>query len=348
MEEVRKATCQICGKKSFLVSSFLGVCGECIEERFSAALPWIVKAHERIRREFGISYRGESAHPACHLCVRHCGEGESFCGLLREGRRWAGTFARGLLEWYYDNLPTNCVASFVCPEREHRGYQNLAVFYGGCNFNCLFCQNWHHRYLVQRAQPLVSVEELERALHPRVACVCFFGGDPIPQLAHALAFSRRVKDRVRICFETNGAVHPRLLHEMFSLCVESGGILKFDLKAWSDKLHRALTGVSNELVLGNFAWAMEKAKEYSQVVVVASTLLVPGYVTVREVRNLAHFIVRRNPAIPYALLAFAPNFYLDNLPATSVSHAEEALHACEEAGLTSLSLGNRFLLSYSY
>jgi pyruvate formate lyase activating enzyme len=58
--------------------------------------------------------------------------------------------------------------------------------------------------------------------------------------------------------------------------------------------------------------------------VIASTLLVPGYLDADEVGRIARFIADINPAIPYVLLGFAPQFLFPDLPRTSVRHAEEA------------------------
>jgi pyruvate formate lyase activating enzyme len=82
--------------------------------------------------------------------------------------------------------------------------------------------------------------------------------------------------------------------------------------------------------------------------VVASTLLVPGYIDAREVKQLASFIASLNPNIPYSLLGFHPHFYMHDLPRTSVRHAEEAGRAAREAGLVNVHIGNRHLLSRDY
>ena len=81
---------------------------------------------------------------------------------------------------------------------------------------------------------------------------------------------------------------------------------------------------------------------------IASPLLVPGYVDAREVRRIAGFIAELNPAIPYALLGFHPHFFVPDLPRTSVRHAEAAEAAAREAGLTRVRVGNRHLLSRAY
>ena len=76
------------------------------------------------------------------------GEGErGYCGLctVEDGRlvRLAGSPERGLLHWYRDPLPTQCVANRVCGSGKTRGMHNLAVYYASCTLDCLFCQNWH-------------------------------------------------------------------------------------------------------------------------------------------------------------------------------------------------------------
>jgi pyruvate formate lyase activating enzyme len=77
---------------------------------------------------------------------------------------------------------------------------------------------------------------------------------------------------------------------------------------------------------------------------IASTLLVPGYVDEEEVSGIACFVASLNPEIPYRLLAFHPDFRLRGLPATSRSQAERACAAAAEAGLSRVSIGNLHLL----
>ncbi|MFC1944709.1 hypothetical protein ACFLX5_04395 [Chloroflexota bacterium] len=88
-------------------------------------------------------------------------DGRGYCGLRTNiGKRIEGASAtKDNVSWYYDALPTNCVADWVCPggtgagypqfsysQRAEIGYKNLAVFYQACSFDCLFCQNWHYRH----------------------------------------------------------------------------------------------------------------------------------------------------------------------------------------------------------
>ncbi|MGM0365951.1 MAG: hypothetical protein ACQEP5_05390 [Actinomycetota bacterium] len=51
--------------------------------------------------------------------------------------------------------------------------------------------------------------------------------------------------------------------------------------------------------------------------VIASTLLIPGYIDEEEIGKLSHFISLCNPDIPYKLLGFHPQLFLYALPPTS-------------------------------
>ena len=269
---------------------------------------------------------------------------------------------RGKLSYYYDPLPTNCVADWVCPggtgagypQFAHRsgpeyGYRNLAVFYIGCTFDCLYCQNWTFREDLDR-QIEVTPRELAGLASESTSCICYFGGDPTAQLHHALSTSRMALrnrgDRImRICWETNGSMDRRLLKEMIDLSWPSGGCIKFDLKAWNEDLHSALCGVGNKRTQENFAYLASRISERPYPPpLVASTLLVPGYIDEVEVREIARFIGSLDVKIPYTLLAFSPQFLMKDLPYTSRDLADRCLTVACEAGLKRVRIGNVHLL----
>jgi len=357
--------CTLCGAESPLIMEHLAICGECARTRYHQARPQVFAAHAETRRLFGLPEAPPRAAEgvSCPLCGRGCiiGPGErGYCGLrvnesLPEDqsgrmRHLAGTPARGVLHWYRDPLPTNCVADWVCAGHRRHGYHNLAVFYASCTLNCLYCQNWHFREVDPVDSDGLSARALADCANARTYCVCYFGGDPASQMPHALASAKYLAEcGVTICWETAGTQNPKLMDQAVRLSLETGGTIKFDLKAYDEGLHVALTGASNQRTLDNFGRAAARFVERPEpALVVASTLLVPGYVTPDEVGRIARFIANINPHIPYALLGFAPNFYVPDLPRTSVSHAEAAQAAARAAGLTNVRIGNRHLLSRDY
>lgn len=344
--------CTVCRRTSGQISGALGLCSRCILADAPQARARAAAVHARSRRQFGLPVEPPRAADARHCtnCANACGiaPGEvGYCGVrANEGQRLVGGDAdSAAVQWYDDPLPTNCVADWVCPasgpagypaftdnEGPEHGYYNLAVFYEACTFNCLFCQNWHFKGRA-RVGAGRSAWELAAAVTPRTRCICFFGGDPACQIEHAIAAARLAREQrrghiLRICWETNGSMSRAALVQMAELSLESGGCIKFDLKAWDDRLHRALCGVSNRRTLENFrflsGWASRRP---DPPLVIASTLLVPGYVDAAQVNGIARLIAELDPRIPYVLLAFHPAFEMGDLPVTPRRHAMECLAA---------------------
>jgi len=329
------------------------------------------RAHLAARSPFDLppEIPRDEAGVICNGCGNHCRipqGGRGYCGLRtnKNGRllQLAGTPRGAMVSWYHDPLPTNCVASWVCPAGSEvgypdfsytrgpeYGYTNLAVFYEACTFDCLFCQNWHYRESTPDKH-LRSAQELASAVDRRTACICYFGGDPAPQVAHALAASRLALRAnpgrpLRICWETNGSVSRSALRHMAELSLRSGGCIKIDLKALTPQLHRALCGTDNAQTIANVAWLAKLAQQRpSPPLLVVSTLLVPGYVEADEVRRIAHFLASLDPQTPYSLLAFYPQFFMSDLPVTSREQAFSCLRAAQAEGLQRVHLGNLHLL----
>jgi pyruvate formate lyase activating enzyme len=137
----------------------------------------------------------------------------------------------------------------------------------------------------------------------------------------------------------------RLLRRMIDLSWLSGGCIKFDLKAWNEDIHRVLCGVGNKRTRDNFAYAADRIPERPDPPpLIASTLLVPGYIDEKEVEMIARFIASLDATIPYALLAFSPQFFMTDLPATSRALAHRCLTVAREAGLERVRIGNVHLL----
>jgi pyruvate formate lyase activating enzyme len=362
--------CKLCLLTQPAVSEALGVCLRCIREKPEEALPIAMTAHKKSRVAFGLPQeppRDPGGIP-CKVCQNECRmlEGETgYCGLRKNerGRLVGISPEEGKLSWYFDALPTNCVGDWSCaggtgagypkyacrPGPEY-GHKNLAVFFHGCSFNCLYCQNWQFKKETLKPHTRFA-HELVFSVDEETSCICYFGGDPTPQLPFSIKASRTAleenKGRIlRTCWETNGSMHPRLLDRIIEIALISGGCVKFDLKAWDENLHIALTGVPNKRTLENFQRAGKRIEERPvPPLLIASTLLVPGYIDVTEIRRIAGFVSSVNPNIPYSLLAFHPCFSMSDLPLFSKQEALECLEAARGAGLKNVRLGNTHLLA---
>jgi pyruvate formate lyase activating enzyme len=140
-------------------------------------------------------------------------------------------------------------------------------------------------------------------------------------------------------------MNPKLLDQMMEIALNSGGCVKFDLKVWDENLHKALTGISNRRTLNNFKRAAEKISlRPIPPPLVASTLLVPGYIDAEEINKISKYIASLNPEIPYSLLAFHPQFFMSDMPLTPKILADDCLKSAKDAGLKRVRLGNVHLL----
>jgi pyruvate formate lyase activating enzyme len=261
-----------------------------------------------------------------------------------------------------DPLPTNCVADWICPggngcgypvyshsPGRETGFYNLAVFYGACTFDCLFCQNWHFKDMSSALQPKMTPESVEEMIDPSTSCVCFFGGDPTSFVQHSISVAEITRSREngikRMCWETNGSMSGRWARRVGEIALESGGIVKVDLKAFDDRLHVALTNSSNTQTLRNIEMLGSMADKRREVpLLVVSTPMIPGYIDSEEISKIAGFIAEIDPLTPYSLLAFHPSHLMSDLPVTTRKEADRCVKAAREAGLEEVHIGNEWLL----
>lgn len=341
--------CRECGKESIDISNIIGACKTCIIKK-----PYLIDNVESIRRKARRDFLLPETPPEdgvlCKFCINNCYilEGKrGYCGVREncKGRIKGGT-RTARLRWYYDPIPTNCVSAWVCEAtKKDRGKVNLAVFYEGCSFDCLFCQNWHFREEWKYTHT-TGVNELLKAVHHRVACICFFGGDPSPSIVHSILVGREaIKNEVKVCWETNGAFGPHFTSAIAGILLEGKGCIKFDIKAFSEPIQITLCGASNKNTFKNLKLIYEKTSSRKDPPpLVVSTLMVPGYVDEEEVYYIASSIKNIDPHIPYSLLAFYPAYLLKDLPPTSRAQAEKCYNSAISAGLKRVHIGNIHLL----
>lgn len=363
------AKCKICNTYSNLISNEIGICLNCIRQKPDEAIKISYDVHRKSRIFYGLPDipPKDTNGKKCNICFNECQISENqigYCGLRKNiNNKLTGVSSdEGKLSWYHDPLPTNCVADWVCaggtgagyPDYAYstgpeKGFYNLAVFFHACTINCLYCQNWHFKKETLK-EKTTNINKLIADITDKTSCICYFGGDPTPQLPFAiksakLSLEKKKGKILRICWETNGTMNKTLLNEMIELSLKSGGCIKFDLKAWDKNLHKVLTGSTNESILENFQIVSKRIKERPiPPLLIASTLLVPGYIDENEIRNISRFIASLNPDIPYCLLAFYPHFYMSDMPLTKRELAFQCLRIAKDEGLNNVRLGNLHLL----
>jgi len=301
-------TCRYCDKTGKTISDVIGFCVDCIRSHFDQVWPQIATVHARSRKAYGLPVEPPQ-DPEGISC-------DLCMNQCRIGEGQAGFC--GLRHVQGGRLKGG---------RPHEG--NLSFYHDPLPTNCMA------NFVCPGGTGCGS----PRYTHKKG-----------PEHGYANLARKKKRDQIlRICWETNGSVTVPYLNMMARVALESGGSIKVDLKAWDEGLHQALCGVTNKGTLANFralsAWA---ARRPEPPFLIASTLLVPGYVDEKEVDSIARFIGALNPDIPYSLLGFYPRFCLDDLPVTSRRHAARCEAVAREAGLKRVHIGNMHLLQNGY
>jgi len=125
----------------------------------------------------------------CKLCERKCGvnrlEGEvGFCG-VKEARISTYFF-------HYGEEP-EIIPSFT-------------IFFSGCNFNCVYCQNWDISQFPERGElvkPKVMARIIEGAYENGAKNVNWVGGEPTPNLLYILEVLKHVRVPIPIIWNSN-------------------------------------------------------------------------------------------------------------------------------------------------
>ena len=363
-------TCNFCGTTSKTVSGVLNICRECIYKKdWDLVKPHILDVHEKVRAlEELPSKPPKAAKEAiklnCNFCINECALSEndlSYCGLRNLEKNKSGelplpTKRKGYIHGYLDPIPTNCCNAWFC-DGDYHTYSYAAFLYG-CSFSCLFCQNSSHKHFSKKS--LVDANKLADNIYnnEKITCICFFGGTPEVQLPFSINLSNQIIEKIkakndprkfRVCWEWNGSGNRALIDKCMQLALNSGGNIKFDLKAFNEKLNYALCGISNNRTLDNFRYLAENyfgSRGKGMYEMSACTLLVPGYVNHEEVELIARFISQINEEIPYSLLVFHPDYQMNDLPITSKKQANKCFETAKKY-LKHVNLGNKFLLGFS-
>ena len=365
--------CSICQEKKD-VAEVLPVCASCLRSVPDECREIVQNAHKWRSYLFELPETIPQAENGiqCKICGNACRippETQGYCGLRsnHKGRFEQKVSAtKGLMHYYFDPHITNCCGSYFCPggtgvgypkwamkPRAEYGYSNLAVFFYGCSLDCLFCQNISHKQPIHGRT--VELEEFLTLIeqNSKITCICYFGGSPEPQLPFTINLMKACKTRfqnriLRQCFEMNGQGNPKLMKKMGKLAEDSGGIIKFDLKAFTEPVYQALCGVSKQASFDNFTMLADTLvfddREYPPLM--ATTLLVPHYVDEYEVTRIARFLKSLNqPSIEYSLLIFHPRHLMRDLPVTPLDQAQRCYDAVKREMGKPPHIGNIGLLN---
>lgn len=160
----------------------------------------------------------------------------------------------------------------------------------------------------------------------------FSGGEPTIHLLYIEKIvdeARKIQPSVKVNFDTNGFMTEESLKRILKFTTS----ITFDIKAYNNEVHRALTGARVSPVLRNAAYLVKNAKdklwEYR--------ILVIPHMNEGDIRPLSNFIASLDPSLPVCFLAFRPNFILEEHSGATSDLMERCVHIAENEGLTNVS-----------
>lgn len=219
--------------------------------------------------------------------------------------------------------------------------ESYTVFVGGCNYKCLNCQNWTISQYPDNDMPLrgwVEPEAMAREcisqLHSSFGQlmgadrIFFSGGEAtihLPYIEKVVEEAGKMKPGTKVNFDTNGYMTEKSLERVLGFTTS----ITYDIKAYRDEVHLALTGASVKPVLRNAEYigkyAKDKLWEYR-------ILVIPG-INEEEIKPLTDFIARIDAALPVCFLAFRPNHALEDHPGADQALMEWCVEIARESGL---------------
>jgi pyruvate formate lyase activating enzyme len=280
----------------------------------------------------------EAGSVRCLACGHRC--------LIREGKR-------GICRVRFNQggtlrMPWGYVAGLQADPVEKKPFYHLlpgatALTFGmlGCDFHCLFCQNWVSSQAlrdpvseqmglsIQRAAP----EEIaDAAVRSRAELVVSSYNEPLITAEWAAAIFRAAREKgCKTAIVSNGNATPEVLAYLRPLM--DG--MKVDLKAMRDATYRKLGGV-----LQNTLDTIRAARQ-SGLWVEAVTLLIPGLNDdPAELWEAARFLAGVSPDIPWHVTAYHPDYQYEASRPTNAEDLAKAADIGQEAGLRYVYAGN--------
>ncbi|MFC1820117.1 AmmeMemoRadiSam system radical SAM enzyme [Thermodesulfobacteriota bacterium] len=218
------------------------------------------------------------------------------------------------------------------------GSRSYSLATVGCNFRCRFCQNAdisqmpadQNQVWGEDMTPSIIVSEAKDGQSHTIA---YTYTEPTIYYELAVDTARlATSNGIRNIFVSNGYMTDECLQDI-SHDLHGANV---DLKAYSNKFYKEQCGAKLEPVLKT----IEKMKEMG-VWLEITTLLIPGLNdSEEELREIARFLVKQDPNIPWHISRFHPTYHLTNVHSTPPESIHKAKEIGYDAGLKYVYTGN--------
>lgn len=232
------------------------------------------------------------------------------------------------------------------------GTKSYSIGTLGCNFSCMFCQNWdisqaphearkknpekwksYFQKLVEKCKKLPPADAVWQALDSDCKSIAFTYNEPTIFTEYALDIMDEGKGTgLKYVYVTNGYETP----ECWKRLKGKLDAVNIDLKSYRDEFYKKLCNGSLEPVRES----IKTARNYKMHVEV-TTLIIPGENdSEKELREAAKFLYSVDKNIPWHVTSFFPAYKMQDKPPTPVETLLKAREIGKSAGLKHVYIGN--------
>jgi pyruvate formate lyase activating enzyme len=279
---------------------------------------------------------GRKVH--CLLCHWKCVIADGKQGHCRVRKNIGGT----LYSLNYDKL---CAANSDPIEKKplfhfHPGTRSFSIAAPGCNFQCVFCQNWQISQMPYTQNSLdghaySSDTLVNTAVRSDCQSIAYTYTEPTIFMELAAETATQAKQKgLKNVFVSNGY----LSREAVDFAKPWLDAINIDLKAFTEDYYRRLCKAKLEPVLDTIRYVAQKTDIWLEL----TTLIVPGRNdSESELRALTNFIAKEvSVDVPWHVSRFYPQYHLTDHIATGAKILEKAYDIGKEAGLRYVYVGN--------
>jgi len=281
-------------------------------------------------------HRLDDGRLQCDLCPRECKLREGQQGLCfvraRQGDRIVLTTYGRSSGFCVDPIEKKPLNHFL------PGTPILSFGTAGCNLACKFCQNWDisKSREIDTLADQASPERLAEAAR-RLNCrsIAFTYNDPVIFLEYAVDVAQACHEHgIKAVAVSAGYISPEPRREFFRH-MDAANI---DLKAFSERFYKHVTGASLAPVLDTLAYLKHETEVWFEL----TTLLIPGENdSPQELERMTRWIADElGPDVPLHFTAFHPDYKMVDKPSTPPTTLTAAREIAQGNGLRYVYTGN--------
>ena len=284
-----------------------------------------------------VLWQPEDGKVRCSLCNWRCLIGDGKLGRCGVRQNLGGV----LYSLVYDRV---CAVGVDPVEKKplfhfQPGTRSYSISTPGCNFKCVFCQNWQISQMALKGkiegQPYAPDEIVNIAIRSGCSSIAYTYTEPtiFMELAADCGRLARKKGLTNI-FVSNGF----MTTEAIDFAKNWLDAINIDLKSFSEDYYKNLCGARLGPVLDTIGYIAKHTNIWMEL----TTLIIPGQNdSDDELKSIAEFIAgEAGPDVPWHVSRFYPNYQMnDNIP-TPAETLQRAYEIGKAAGLRYIYIGN--------